>query len=55
MNKNLNLTRGLVFSQTILLKLVDKGLSREEAYQLVQNAAMDVWANTRKIYERRVN
>ncbi len=48
MNKNLNLTRGLVFSQTILLKLVDKGLSREEAYRIVQNAAMDVWANKEK-------
>ena len=48
MNKNLNLTRGLVFSQTILLKLVDKGLSREEAYRVVQSAAMDVWANKEK-------
>ncbi|MCW8804442.1 MAG: adenylosuccinate lyase [Ignavibacteriaceae bacterium] len=49
MKKNLNLTRGLVFSQTILLKLVDKGLSREEAYRIVQNAAMDVWANKDKL------
>lgn len=48
MIKNLNLTRGLVYSQTILLKLVDKGLTREEAYQLVQSAAMDVWADTNK-------
>jgi adenylosuccinate lyase len=48
MNKNLNLTRGLVFSQNILLTLVDKGLSREEAYRIVQNAAMDVWANKDK-------
>jgi adenylosuccinate lyase len=48
MIKNLNLTRGLVYSQTILLKLVDKGLSREDAYQLVQKCAMDVWANTNK-------
>lgn len=48
MIKNLNLTRGLVFSQTVLLKLVDKGLSREEAYRFVQNAATDVWANKDK-------
>jgi adenylosuccinate lyase len=48
MNKNLNLTRGLIYSQTVLLKLVDKGLSREDAYQLVQKSAMDVWANTKK-------
>ncbi|MGB5529350.1 MAG: adenylosuccinate lyase, partial [Ignavibacteriaceae bacterium] len=45
---NLNLTRGLVYSQTILLKLVDKGITREEAYQLVQNSAMDVWADSHK-------
>jgi adenylosuccinate lyase len=48
MMKNLNLTRGLVFSQTVLLKLVDKGVSREDAYRIVQNSAMDVWANKDK-------
>ena len=46
--KNLNLTRGLVFSQTVLLKLVDKGVSREDAYRIVQSSAMDVWANKDK-------
>jgi len=48
MMRNLNLTRGLVFSQTVLLKLVDKGVSREDAYRIVQNSAMDVWANKDK-------
>jgi adenylosuccinate lyase len=48
MINNLNLTRGLVFSQTVLLKLVDKGLTREEAYQLVQSSAMDVWTDSNK-------
>ena len=48
MIKNLNLTRGLIFSQTILLKLVEKGLSREDAYRIVQTSAMDVWANNDK-------
>ncbi|MCU0364897.1 MAG: adenylosuccinate lyase [Ignavibacteriaceae bacterium] len=48
MLKNLNLTRGLVFSQTVLLKLVDKGVSREDAYRIVQSSAMDVWANKDK-------
>ena len=33
---NLNLTGGLVFSEQVLLKLVSKGLSREEAYEKVQ-------------------
>ncbi len=48
MLKNLNLTRGLVFSQTILLKLVNKGVSREDAYKIVQTAAMEVWADKTK-------
>ncbi len=43
MQRNLNLTRGLIFSQAILLSLVEKGLSREEAYRLVQRNAMKVW------------
>ncbi len=45
MIKNLNLTRGLVFSQTILLKLVTKGISREDAYRIVQDSAMKVWSD----------
>jgi len=43
MIKNLNLTRGLVFSQSLLLALIDKGLSRDAAYRLVQRPAMRVW------------
>ncbi|RJP61276.1 MAG: adenylosuccinate lyase [Ignavibacteriales bacterium] len=45
---NLNLTRGLFFSQTVLLKLVDKGASREDAYKFVQTPAMEVWADKSK-------
>jgi adenylosuccinate lyase len=48
MIKNLNITRGLVFSQAVLLRLIDKGLSREDAYKLVQNSAMLVWADPNK-------
>jgi adenylosuccinate lyase len=43
MIRNLNLTRGLVFSQAVLLKLVSKGITREEAYKIVQTSAMKVW------------
>ncbi len=43
MVRNLNLTNGLIYSQPVLLKLIEKGLSREEAYQLVQKNAMEVW------------
>lgn len=48
MLKNIGLTRGLVFSQTILLKLVNKGVTREDAYKMVQTPAMDVWADSNK-------
>jgi adenylosuccinate lyase len=40
---NLNLTRGLVFSQSLLLALINRGLSRDAAYRLVQRPAMRVW------------
>jgi len=40
---NLNMTGGVFFSQKVLLKLVDKGLSREKAYEIVQRSAMKSW------------
>lgn len=43
MMKNLNLTGGLVFSQRVLLELPLKGVSREDAYKIVQRNAMKVW------------
>ena len=43
MMENLKHTRGLIFSQEVLLALVAKGVSREEAYRLVQDNAMQVW------------
>lgn len=44
MQKNLELTKGLPFSEGVLLALTRKGISREEAYQVVQEKAMQVWA-----------
>ena len=43
MRQNLELTGGLVFSEAVLLALVDKGMSRDEAYRLVQRHAMKAW------------
>ena len=43
MQKNLNLLRGLIFSQQVLLALVERGMTREEAYSVVQEKAMKVW------------
>jgi adenylosuccinate lyase len=43
MARNLNLYGGVVFSQRVLLALVDRGLAREEAYRLVQGHAHSAW------------
>ena len=43
MRHNIELTQGLVFSQRVLLALIDKGLTREEAYKMVQDNAMEAW------------
>ena len=44
MQANLNMTGGLVFSQRILLALIDKGVERQEAYKMVQRNAKKVWS-----------
>jgi len=41
--KNLNLTHGLIFSQKVLLALTNKGMPRQEAYELVQKSALKSW------------
>ena len=41
---NLNRLKGLIFSQRVMLALVDAGMKREEAYKLTQRNAMKVWA-----------
>lgn len=43
MQRNMNLYGGVVFSQRVLLKLVEKGLSREDAYAIVQSSAHTAW------------
>jgi adenylosuccinate lyase len=43
MMNNLNKTKGLIFSERVFLELVRKGLSRDEAYALVQRNAMNAW------------
>ncbi len=47
MRANLEKSRGMVFSQGLLLKLIQKGLTREKAYQLIQDAARKVWEDSR--------
>jgi adenylosuccinate lyase len=43
MKRNMDRFGGVIFSQAVLLKLVDKGITREEAYALVQTNAMKAW------------
>jgi len=43
MKKNMELGKGLVFSQRVMLALIDQGLSRQKAYELVQRNAMKSW------------
>ena len=43
MLENIELTHGLVFSERVMLELVEKGISRENAYEIVQSNASLVW------------
>jgi len=48
MKKNIELTKGLIFSQRVMLALIDKGQSRQKAYELVQRNAMKAWKGNKK-------
>lgn len=43
MQRNMERTYGLIYSQRVLLKLVEKGMLREKAYEIVQSKAMEAW------------
>ncbi|WP_457637649.1 adenylosuccinate lyase [Oceanithermus sp.] len=49
--RNLGLTRGLIYSQRVLGMLIEKGLEREAAYRLVQRNAMRSWEEERDFFE----
>jgi len=52
MEHNLNMLKGLIFSQQVLLILTQKGVSREESYGIVQKQAMEVWKGNGTFKER---
>ena len=54
MKENLEKSRGLIFSEAILLLLTKKGISREEAYRIVQKNAMEVWNDKNKDFKNTV-
>jgi len=51
MKRNMEVTKGLYFSQSILLKLTERGLERKTAYEAVQRAAMKTWQGDRTLKE----
>jgi adenylosuccinate lyase len=51
MKANLEASKGLIYSQAVLLALTKKGLTREQAYEVVQRNAMKTWANAKTFKE----
>jgi len=52
MRRNMEMTRGLIFSEAVLLALVRKGLTRDEAYRIVQRNAMITWDTSETTFRR---
>ena len=51
MLKNLSITKGLIFSQRVMIELTKYGFSREKAYLLVQKNAQNAWKKNIPLYE----
>lgn len=54
MMRNLDVFGGVIFSQAVMLKLVEKGMSREDAYKIVQDNAMSVWNKDGKSFKEKL-
>ena len=52
MEKNLNITNGIFFSQRVLLELTNAGFTREQSYKIVQNNAMQAWKENSSFYNK---
>ena len=55
MDKNLNITNGIFFSQRIMLELTSAGFSREEAYKIVQKNTMKAWSENSSFFDHIVS
>ncbi|MCB1221144.1 MAG: adenylosuccinate lyase [Planctomycetales bacterium] len=55
MNRNIYLTKGLIFSQRVLLALTEAGVSREDAYSMVQRNAMRCWEDRTPLLDALLN
>ena len=54
MRRNLDVFGGVIFSQAVMLKLVEKGMAREDAYKIVQSNAMNVWNQDGKSFKEQL-
>jgi adenylosuccinate lyase len=52
MQKNLNITKGIFFSQRVLLELTTVGFTREESYKIVQTNAMQAWKDNSSFFNK---
>ena len=52
MEKNLNITNGIFFSQRVLLELTNAGFTREQSYKIVQNNALQAWKENSSFYNK---
>jgi len=52
MKRNMDRSGNLFFSQQVLLALIQKGITREEAYRIVQRNAMEVWTTGGNLQEQ---
>ena len=55
MKKNLDITRGIFFSQRVLLELTSVGFTREQSYKIVQKNAMQAWNENASFYNKIVS
>ena len=51
MLENLNITKGLIFSQEVMLELTKSGLSREQSYKIIQNYAKKCFAENLNLFD----
>ena len=51
MIENLNITKGLIFSQEVMLELTKSGLSREQSYKMVQNYAKKCFSENLNLFD----
>ena len=51
MDENLNITKGIIFSQEIMLELVKTGISREKAYGLVQSHSKKCFSQNKNLFD----